>query len=130
MPGNPKYGSRPMSPNQVTAQTLAAGAALVVAFIAWEMRAQQPMLPMRLFTFRGFAAGNAAIFFLKAPITGAGRYLNDCSRRTDARRLSLRRPRAVAGAGDRGRRLAGHRGHTGWVSVQALRTSSAGLRAE
>src|SRR5215472_13028795 len=41
---------------------LAAGTALLVAFIAWELRARQPMLPMRLFGSRAFAAGNAAIF--------------------------------------------------------------------
>jgi EmrB/QacA subfamily drug resistance transporter len=51
--------------------TLAAGGALVVAFILWELRARAPMLPMRLFASRGFAAGNAAIFFLNASLTGA-----------------------------------------------------------
>ncbi|MBV9293067.1 MAG: DHA2 family efflux MFS transporter permease subunit, partial [Frankiales bacterium] len=42
----------------VTALTV--GAALVVAFVAWERRAAEPMLPMRLFTSRGFAAANLA----------------------------------------------------------------------
>jgi len=51
--------------------TLAAGAVLAVAFIAWELRARAPMLPMRLFGFRGFSAGNAAIFLLNASLTGA-----------------------------------------------------------
>jgi EmrB/QacA subfamily drug resistance transporter len=51
--------------------TLAAGAVLVAAFTAWERRARAPMLPMRLFGSRGFAAGNAAIFFLNASLTGA-----------------------------------------------------------
>jgi EmrB/QacA subfamily drug resistance transporter len=46
------------------AGALAAGAALLAAFIAWELRARRPMLPMRLFRSRPFAAGNAAIFFL------------------------------------------------------------------
>jgi len=51
--------------------TPAAGAVLAVAFIAWELRARAPMLPMRLFGFRGFSAGNAAIFLLNASLTGA-----------------------------------------------------------
>jgi EmrB/QacA subfamily drug resistance transporter len=51
--------------------TLAAGAVLVAAFIGWERRARAPMLPMRLFGSRGFSAGNAAIFFLNASLTGA-----------------------------------------------------------
>src|SRR5207244_2619032 len=43
--------------------SLAAGALLVAAFVAWELRAREPMLPMRLFRSRAFSAGNAAIFF-------------------------------------------------------------------
>jgi EmrB/QacA subfamily drug resistance transporter len=46
--------------------TLAAGALLTVAFVAWELRARQPMLPMQLFRSRGFAAGNAVSFLLFA----------------------------------------------------------------
>jgi EmrB/QacA subfamily drug resistance transporter len=37
-----------------------AGAVLVAAFVAWELRARQPMLPMRLFRNRAFAAANGA----------------------------------------------------------------------
>jgi EmrB/QacA subfamily drug resistance transporter len=40
--------------------TLAAGAALVGAFIGWELKAAQPMVPMRLFRSRAYSAGNAA----------------------------------------------------------------------
>ncbi len=40
--------------------TLAGGALLLVAFVLWESRAREPMLPMRLFRSRAFAAGNAA----------------------------------------------------------------------
>ena len=36
------------------------GALLVAAFIAWELRAREPMLPMRLFRSRGFTVTNAA----------------------------------------------------------------------
>jgi predicted MFS family arabinose efflux permease len=43
---------------------LAAGIALAVAFLAGELRARQPMLPMRLFRSRPFTSGTAAIFFL------------------------------------------------------------------
>jgi EmrB/QacA subfamily drug resistance transporter len=51
--------------------TIAAGAALAVAFTAWELRARAPMLPMRLFAIRGFSAGNAAVFLVNASTTGA-----------------------------------------------------------
>ena len=50
---------------------LAAGVALAVAFIAWELRAAEPMLPMRFFRSRAFSAGNAAIFFTLASLFGA-----------------------------------------------------------
>jgi EmrB/QacA subfamily drug resistance transporter len=39
------------------------GAALVAAFVSWELGAKEPMLPMRFFRLRAFSAGNAAIFF-------------------------------------------------------------------
>ncbi len=47
---------------------LAAGAALIAAFVAWELRAPAPMLPMRFFRSRAFAAGNAAMFFTFASL--------------------------------------------------------------
>jgi EmrB/QacA subfamily drug resistance transporter len=40
--------------------SLAAGASLLVAFVAWELRSTAPMLPMRLFKNRTFAAANGA----------------------------------------------------------------------
>jgi EmrB/QacA subfamily drug resistance transporter len=40
--------------------SIAAGAVLVAAFVAWELRVRQPMLPMRLFRSRAFAAANGA----------------------------------------------------------------------
>jgi EmrB/QacA subfamily drug resistance transporter len=43
--------------------TLGAGALLLAAFVAWELRARDPMLPMRFFRSRAFSAGNAAVFF-------------------------------------------------------------------
>src|SRR5579864_4755686 len=39
---------------------IVAGALLVSAFIAWELRAREPMLPLQLFRSRGFTATNAA----------------------------------------------------------------------
>jgi EmrB/QacA subfamily drug resistance transporter len=40
--------------------SLVAGVVLLVAFIAWERRVKEPMLPMRFFRNRAFAAANAA----------------------------------------------------------------------
>ena len=40
--------------------SLAAGAALLAAFVAWEARATTPMLPLRFFRDRAFAAANGA----------------------------------------------------------------------
>jgi EmrB/QacA subfamily drug resistance transporter len=50
---------------------LAVGLLLVGAFIARELRAPEPMLPMRLFRSRAFSAGNAAIFLTFASLFGA-----------------------------------------------------------
>jgi EmrB/QacA subfamily drug resistance transporter len=47
---------------------LAAGVALLVAFVAWELRAREPMLPMGMFRSRAFSAGNAAIFLTFASL--------------------------------------------------------------
>jgi MFS family permease len=44
---------------------------LVVAFIAWELRAAEPMLPLRFFRSRAFSAGNGAIFLTFASLFGA-----------------------------------------------------------
>src|SRR5215208_309327 len=46
------------SPQIVTALTL--GAIFVLAFVVWELRAPAPMLPMRFFRDRAFAAANSA----------------------------------------------------------------------
>ncbi len=53
----------------VTALVAAAAAAIV--FVAWETATTAPMLPIRLFSSRGFSAGNAAIFCLNASLAGA-----------------------------------------------------------
>jgi EmrB/QacA subfamily drug resistance transporter len=48
--------------------TLALGVLLVAAFVAWELRARAPMLPMAFFRSRAFSGGNAAIFFTFASL--------------------------------------------------------------
>jgi len=44
------------------AVTLAAGIVLSAAFVGWELRVADPMVPLRLFRSRPIAAGNAATF--------------------------------------------------------------------
>ena len=51
--------------------SLAAGALLLVGFVAWERRAREPMLPIEFFRSRSFSAGNAAIFLTFASLFGA-----------------------------------------------------------
>jgi EmrB/QacA subfamily drug resistance transporter len=52
--------------------TLALGAVLLAAFVYWESRADEPMVPLRLFGIRAFAAGNATTFLMSGAIFGAG----------------------------------------------------------
>jgi EmrB/QacA subfamily drug resistance transporter len=58
----------------VSGEVLAAlccGAVAFGAFVRWELRADDPMLPMRFFRVRAFAAGNGAAFLLYATLMGA-----------------------------------------------------------
>jgi EmrB/QacA subfamily drug resistance transporter len=50
---------------------IAAGAALLVAFVAWELRATAPMLPMRFFRSRTFAATNGVSLAMTFGIFGS-----------------------------------------------------------
>ena len=50
--------------------SLVGGSVLMIAFVLWELRARNPLLPMRFFTERGFAAGNAAAFALFGSMYG------------------------------------------------------------
>ena len=50
------------------AATLAAGIVLGAAFIGWELRVADPMVPLRLFRSRPIAAGNAATFSVSMAI--------------------------------------------------------------
>lgn len=54
--------------------TLLAGSALLLAFLAWENRAAEPLVPLRLFRNRTFAIGNATTFFMSGAIF-AGAFL-------------------------------------------------------
>ena len=51
--------------------SLTAGVALLAGFLAWERRATDPMLPLRLFGSRGFAAANVTGFLMAGAITSA-----------------------------------------------------------
>jgi EmrB/QacA subfamily drug resistance transporter len=48
--------------------SLVGGLALLGAFVAFELRSREPMLPMRFFRSRAFSAGNAAIFSVVAAL--------------------------------------------------------------
>jgi EmrB/QacA subfamily drug resistance transporter len=48
--------------------TLLGGVALLGAFVAFELRTREPMLPMHFFSSRAFSAGNAAIFNVVAAL--------------------------------------------------------------
>ncbi|MGH2745183.1 MAG: DHA2 family efflux MFS transporter permease subunit [Thermoleophilaceae bacterium] len=50
---------------------LAVGTLLVASFVGWELRAHQPMLPMRLFGSRAFSVAGAASLFLFAALYGS-----------------------------------------------------------
>jgi EmrB/QacA subfamily drug resistance transporter len=49
---------------------LAAGMLFAAAFVAWELRASAPMVPMRLFQSRAFSSGIAASFLFYAAMYG------------------------------------------------------------
>src|SRR3954466_14599573 len=53
------------------AGSIAAGAPLLVAFVAWELRAADPMLPMRFFRSRAFAATNGVSLAMTFGIFGS-----------------------------------------------------------
>jgi EmrB/QacA subfamily drug resistance transporter len=57
-----------------SAETLVAlglGLLLLAGFVVWESRAVEPMLPLRLFAHRGFAAAIATAFLMNAALLGA-----------------------------------------------------------
>jgi hypothetical protein len=50
---------------------LTGGAILAIAFVVWELRAAEPMLPMRVVRSARFSGGNAAMFLLWGSALGA-----------------------------------------------------------
>jgi EmrB/QacA subfamily drug resistance transporter len=50
--------------------TLGAGLLLAVAFVGWELRAREPMIPMRFFRSDAFSSGIASSFFFYASMYG------------------------------------------------------------
>ncbi len=50
--------------------SLAGGVLCGIAFVRWELRTAAPMLPMRYFRVRSFAAGNASMFLLYSALYG------------------------------------------------------------
>ena len=51
---------------------LASGAVLLLAFVAWEKRVSEPMVPLHLFRSRAFAVGNVTTFLMTGAIFAAG----------------------------------------------------------
>jgi MFS family permease len=51
--------------------TLAVGALLLVAFVAWERHARYPMLPLRYFRIRTFSVANVVTFFEHFALIGS-----------------------------------------------------------
>jgi EmrB/QacA subfamily drug resistance transporter len=49
---------------------LGAGLLLAIAFVAWELRTREPMVPMRFFRSNAFASGIASSFFFYAAMYG------------------------------------------------------------
>jgi len=54
-----------------TLVSLGVGLLLLIGFVAWERRAPEPLLPLRLFRSRTFAAANATGFLMVAALFGA-----------------------------------------------------------
>ncbi|MHB8233197.1 MAG: DHA2 family efflux MFS transporter permease subunit [Solirubrobacteraceae bacterium] len=54
-----------------TVAGLLLGCVLIVAFLAWEQRTAEPMVPLRMFARREFALGNLATFLLHGPTFAA-----------------------------------------------------------
>ncbi len=75
--------------------SLAGGAVLLAAFVAWELRAAAPMLPMRFFRARAFSAGNGAAFFAVGSLFCGVFFLSQFMQ-TGARRGTARRRAAPA----------------------------------
>jgi MFS family permease len=56
--------------------SLGVGVLLIAAFLLWERRATQPMLPLRLFRSTGFMAANASAFLLWATLISVSFFIS------------------------------------------------------
>ncbi|GHO61775.1 MFS transporter [Ktedonobacter sp. SOSP1-52] len=56
--------------------SLVAGGLLAIVFVAWELRAHAPMVPMPFFRSRAFSAGNAATFLQATSLIGVVFFLS------------------------------------------------------
>ena len=57
--------------------TLAAGTALLAAFLRWERSVREPMVPLRMFAVRDFAIGNVTTFLMSGALFAAGRFVTE-----------------------------------------------------
>jgi EmrB/QacA subfamily drug resistance transporter len=60
-----------------TVSTLAAGVVLLTAFLAWENRVGEPMVPLRLFAVREFAFGNLTTFLMSGSVFAAAFFVTE-----------------------------------------------------
>jgi EmrB/QacA subfamily drug resistance transporter len=60
-----------------TISALAAGLVLLTAFLAWENRVSEPMVPLRLFTVREFACGNLTTFLMSGSVFAAAFFVTE-----------------------------------------------------
>jgi EmrB/QacA subfamily drug resistance transporter len=60
-----------------TIGTLAAGAVMLTAFLAWENRVGAPMVPLRLFAVREFAFGNLTTFLMSGSVFAAAFFVTE-----------------------------------------------------
>jgi EmrB/QacA subfamily drug resistance transporter len=60
-----------------TVSALAAGVVLLIAFLAWENRVSEPMVPLRLFTVREFAYGNLTTFLMSGSVFAAAFFVTE-----------------------------------------------------
>ena len=63
--------TRPAGPPRGIVGSFIVGAALLVCFVAWELRTEHPMLPMRFFRNRTFALANVASLLMFFGMFGA-----------------------------------------------------------
>ena len=61
--------------NAEVVASLAGGTVMLAAFALWELRARQPMLPIKFFRSRGFSAGNLTALLQAASIFGVAFFM-------------------------------------------------------